>query len=41
VLTGTQPVMALNHLKQALQLDERCGVKKDIEQLERKIRNAS
>lgn len=41
VLTGSQPVMALNHLKQALQLDERCGVKKDIEQLERKIRNAS
>lgn len=35
------PVSALNHLKHALQLDERCGVKKDIEQLERKLRKDS
>lgn len=41
VLTGSQPDEALKHLKQALQLDERCGVKKEIEQLERKIRNTS
>ncbi len=41
VLTESNPASALNHLKRALQLDERCGVKKDIEQLERKIRNAS
>lgn len=41
VLRESQPVSALNHLKCALQLDDRCGVKKDIEQLERKIRNAS
>lgn len=40
-LRESQPVSALNHLQQAMQLDERCGVKKDIEQLERKIRNAS
>lgn len=38
--TGNNPVSALNHLKQALQLDEKCGVKKDIEQLERKLRNS-
>jgi len=41
VLRESQPVSALNHLQQAMQLDERCGVKKDIEQLERKIRNAN
>jgi hypothetical protein len=41
VLRESNPAAALNHLKHALQLDERCGVKKDIEQLERKIRNAS
>lgn len=41
VLRESSPAAALNHLKHALQLDERCGVKKDIEQLERKIRNAS
>lgn len=41
VLTDSSPASALNHLKRALQLDEKCGVKKDIEQLERKIRNAS
>lgn len=41
VQTDSKPVSALNHLKQALQLDERCGVKKDIEQLERKLRKDS
>jgi len=41
VLTESSPASALNHLKRALQLDEKCGVKKDIEQLERKIRNGS
>ena len=41
VLMESSPASALNHLKRALQLDEKCGVKKDIEQLERKIRNAS
>ncbi|MGP2501083.1 phage terminase small subunit [Pantoea ananatis] len=39
--TESNPVSALNHLKHALQLDERCGVKKDIEQLERKLRKDS
>lgn len=38
VQTESNPVSALNHLKHALQLDEKCGVKKDIEQLERKLR---
>ncbi|BBL29216.1 hypothetical protein NS303_20575 [Pantoea ananatis] len=41
VQTESNPVSALNHLKHALQLDERCGVKKDIEQLERKLRKES
>lgn len=41
VQTESNPVSALNHLKHALQLDERCGVKKDIEQLERKLRKDS
>ena len=41
VQTDSNPVSALNHLKHALQLDERCGVKKDIEQLERKLRKDS
>lgn len=41
VMTDSNPASALNHLKHALLLDEKCGVKKDIEQLERKIRNAS
>ncbi|WP_210459549.1 phage terminase small subunit [Pantoea ananatis] len=41
VQTDSKPVSALNHLKQALQLDEKCGVKKDIEQLERKLRKDS
>lgn len=41
LLRESDPADALNHLKHALQLDERSGVKKDIEQLERKLRNAS
>lgn len=41
LLRERDPGSALNHLKTALQLDERCGVKKDIEQLERKLRNSS
>ncbi|MGX9275224.1 phage terminase small subunit [Pantoea ananatis] len=41
VQTESNPVSALNHLKRALQLDEKCGVKKDIEQLERKLRKES
>ncbi|MEZ7210841.1 hypothetical protein HN028_11155 [Pantoea ananatis] len=41
VHTESNPVSALNHLKHALQLDEKCGVKKDIEQLERKLRKDS
>jgi hypothetical protein len=31
---------ALVNLRRALELDQRCGVKKDIEQLERQLRNA-
>lgn len=41
VLRESQPVSALNHLKRAMQLDDKCGVKKDTEQLERKLRNGS
>lgn len=41
VQTESNPVSALNHLRHALQLDEKCGVKKDIEQLERKLRKDS
>ncbi|WP_130831133.1 phage terminase small subunit [[Erwinia] mediterraneensis] len=41
LLRESDPATALCHLKHALQLDERSGVKKDIEQLERKLRNAS
>lgn len=41
VQTESDPASALNHLKHALQLDEKCGVKKDIEQLERKLRKDS
>lgn len=36
-----QAVAAMNHLSRALELDNRCGVKKDIEQLTRQLRNAS
>ncbi|MCU5773081.1 phage terminase small subunit [Erwiniaceae bacterium BAC15a-03b] len=35
------PAAALNHLRHALQRDKNSGVKKDIEQLERQLRNAS
>ncbi|WP_336654310.1 terminase endonuclease subunit [Leclercia adecarboxylata] len=36
-----QAIAALNHLNRALQLDNRCGVKKDIEQLNRQLRQAA
>ncbi|QCT18533.1 hypothetical protein FEM41_02185 [Jejubacter calystegiae] len=39
VLTEHSPAAALNHLNHALQLDSRCGVKKDKERLERRLRN--
>lgn len=39
VLSDSHPAAALNHLTHALQLDPRCGVKKDKQQLERKLRN--
>ncbi|MCX9038813.1 phage terminase small subunit [Citrobacter portucalensis] len=35
-----QAVAAMNHLTRALQLDTRIGVKKDIEQLQRQLRQA-
>lgn len=35
-----QAMAAMNHLNRALELDNRCGVKKDIEQLARQLRNA-
>ncbi|PHI29236.1 MULTISPECIES: phage terminase small subunit [Budviciaceae] len=35
------PVIALNHLTRALHLHSKCGVKKDIDGLEREIRNAA
>ncbi|WP_315708493.1 phage terminase small subunit [Brenneria uluponensis] len=40
-LRAASPMQALNHLKRALQLNQNSGVKKDIEQLERQLRNAS
>lgn len=39
VLSENNPASALNHLTHALQLDSRCGVKKDKERLERRLRN--
>lgn len=36
-----QAVAALNHLKRALQLDNNCGVKTDIKQLETRLRKAA
>ncbi|WP_336993831.1 terminase endonuclease subunit [Lelliottia amnigena] len=39
VLSESNPASALNHLTHALQLDSRCGVKKDKERLERRLRN--
>nr|DAI72866.1 MAG TPA: terminase endonuclease subunit [Caudoviricetes sp.] len=41
LLRESHPASALNHLKHALQLDDRCGVKEDIKKLERTLRNAS
>ncbi|MDO1993853.1 hypothetical protein Q2405_26105, partial [Escherichia coli] len=41
VLSESNPASALNHLTHALQLDPRCGVKKDKQQLERRLRNDS
>ena len=39
-LTESQPQNAMTHYQRALQLDENAGVKKLIEQLERRIRNS-
>lgn len=36
-----KPEQALPHLKRAFQLDSRCGVKKDIERLETRLRKAA
>lgn len=41
ILSESNPASALNHLNHALQLDPRCGVKKDKQQLERRLRNDS
>nr|WP_159464955.1 terminase endonuclease subunit [Scandinavium goeteborgense] len=41
LLCEASPASALNHLTHALQLDPRCGVKKDKERLERRLRNES
>lgn len=41
VLSESNPASALNHLTHALQLDPRCGVKKEKQQLERRLRNDS
>jgi tetratricopeptide (TPR) repeat protein len=38
---SARPQEALEHLKRALQLNDRAGVKKDIERLEREVKNAS
>ncbi|SDJ41204.1 phage terminase small subunit [Billgrantia gudaonensis] len=38
---GGYPTEALNHLQEALALNERVGVKKDIEKLERELKNAA
>ena len=40
VLAESSPASALNHLNHALQLDNHCGVKKDKQQLERRLRVA-
>jgi hypothetical protein len=37
---GSARHLALEYLKRALQLHDRCGVKKDIERLEREIKNS-
>ena len=41
LLCEASPASALNHLTHALQLDPRCGVKKDKERLERRLRKES
>lgn len=41
VQSENNPASALNHLIHALQLDPRCGVKKEKQQLERRLRNDS
>lgn len=41
VLSESNPASALNHINHALQLDPRCGVKKEKQQLERRLRNDS
>ncbi|WP_241611048.1 phage terminase small subunit [Rosenbergiella epipactidis] len=41
VLREASPMAALNHLNQALALHDRCGVKKDIEQLVKRLQHAN
>ena len=41
VLRDVRPMAALNHLNQALALHDRCGVKKDIEQLVKRLQNTN
>ena len=41
VLREASPMAALNHLNQALALHDRCGVKKDIEQLVKRLQQAN
>ncbi|WP_241622845.1 phage terminase small subunit [Rosenbergiella australiborealis] len=41
VLRDVRPMAALNHLNQALALHDRCGVKKDIEQLVKRLQQAN
>lgn len=41
VLRDVSPMAALNHLNQALALHDRCGVKKDIEQLVKRLQQAN
>ncbi|PIJ46378.1 phage terminase small subunit [Tatumella sp. OPLPL6] len=41
VLREVSPMAALNHLNQALALHDRCGVKKDIEQLVKRLQHAN
>jgi hypothetical protein len=38
---GTDDATALDHLRRAVELHDKVGAKKDIEQLERKLRNGS
>ncbi|PIJ42635.1 phage terminase small subunit [Tatumella sp. OPLPL6] len=41
VLRDVSPMAALNHLNQALALHDRCGVKKDIEQLVKRLQHTN